>query len=308
MVKQHVLALHRPILMLSCLGMLIAGTAHAAADAAADSIEPDAASSKGSLPGPNQLFLSQLTFYERNYFISGFSKYSQAKFQLSLKYNLWPNETAHAVYVGYTQLSLWDIYVKSGPFTEINFSPILYHEYRVHKTQGLVDWYCGASRLRLALDHSSNGAGGTASRAFNRLSSALAFGCYGANDQHFEVDLRAWPPLIFDSENENMEQYIGYSELTLEWRSPHSNRWYGNVELAAKFRKGEAIAVTRGTMIFDAAWNPDYGPATARVWRFMPYFYAQFFTGYYDSLQTYDLLQTHFRVGIGINDIADGLR
>jgi outer membrane phospholipase A len=117
--------------------------------------------------------------------------------------------------------------------------------------------------------------------------------------------VQVWPPLIFDLEMEDMEEFIGYGELGLHWRSAQSGRWYGNVELGARARKGAAKAITRGAVILEGAWNPHYGPTTAQIWRFMPYLFAQFFTGYYESLSTYDVMQTHFRVGVGLTDLAD---
>lgn len=255
----------------------------------------------GSVTQRTDLFLSQLTFFERNYFIAGPRK-SQAKFQLSLRYNLWPNTTPHAVYVGYTQTSFWNIYEWSGPYTEFNFTPVLFYEYRVPRPENAKE-YCGPSFVRWALDHSSNGLVGVASRAFNRLSSTVATGCYNANGQHFETKVQLWPPLIFDGEQEDIEAYIGYGELTFEWASARSPRWIGQLELGARFRKGASEDPRRGAVYLDAAWNPTYSTAIANVWRFTPYLYAQFFTGYAESLSTYNIMHTHFRVGFGLNDV-----
>jgi len=300
--KQALARLRRLTPILACVGPFLALPARADPDESAQA--PDPAKQSKSLPIGNQLFLSQLTFYERNYFIMGFTDRSQAKFQLSLKYNLYPNESPHGVYVGYTQLSLWNVYEHSGPFTEIDFSPILFHEYRVQPRVTPVEGYCGASFSRLGLDHSSNGAGGRASRAFNRVSATTAFGCYGAETQHLEVKLQVWPPLIFDSENEDMEAFIGYGEITLAASTAQRGRWYGQLDVATRLRKGAHSAARRGAWIVDAAWNPYYGPASDRVWRFTPYLFAQFFTGYAESLSTYNFMQTHFRVGIGLTDGA----
>ncbi|HEX2880848.1 MAG TPA: phospholipase A [Polyangiaceae bacterium] len=258
---------------------------------------------KGSVSARTDLFLNQLTFFERSYFIAG-GRADQAKFQLSLKYNLWPNTTPHAVYVGYTQTSFWDIYEWSGPFTEFNFTPVLFYEYRIPRPQPQRSAeYCGPSFVRWALDHSSNGLVGTASRAFNRLSSTIATGCYSATGALFETRLQLWPPLIFDGENEDMEAYIGYGELTFNWASARSARGYGQVELSARFRKGASEDLRRGAVYLEAAWNPNYGAPVEGIWRFTPYLFAQFFTGYAESLSTYDIMHTRWRIGFGLNDI-----
>ena len=136
--------------LLSFVAPLLSSTAHAQ-----PSVPPPAGSTSeiASVPASTWLFLNQLTLHDRNYFITGFSKESQAKFQLSLKYNLWPNASAHAVYVGYTQLSFWNIYEPSQPFSEINFNPGLFYEYRVKPTAKIGESNCGPSLLGVALEH-----------------------------------------------------------------------------------------------------------------------------------------------------------
>lgn len=288
------------------IAALLSCPAHASAEddleSQSDSAVPQNAAPQSAVPQSTPLLLNQLTFFERNYFIAG-SRASQAKFQLSLKYNLWPNTSPHAVYLGYTQTSFWNIYEWSGPFTEFNFTPVLFYEYRVPRPNTYGGAYCGPSFVRWALDHSSNGLVGTASKAFNRLSSTVASGCYGPTGQRSEFKLQAWPPLIFDGENEDMEAFIGYFEVTLDWASERSSNWYGQVELATRLRKGASRQLRRGAVYLEAAWHPDYGSAVAEIWRFTPYLFAEFFTGYAESLSTYDAMQTHFRIGLGLNDI-----
>jgi outer membrane phospholipase A len=256
---------------------------------------------KGSVPARTELFFNQLTFFERSFFIAG-GRDDQAKFQLSLRYNLWPNTTPHAVYVGYTQTSYWDIYEWSGPFTEFNFTPMVFYEYRITRPENLKE-YCGPSFVRWTLDHSSNGLVGTASRAYNRLSSTIATGCYDRSGSVLETRIQLWPPLIFDGENEDMEAYIGYGELTFNWASARSARGYGQVELSARFRKGASEDLRRGAVYLEAAWNPDYGAPVKGIWRFTPYLFTQFFTGYAESLSTYDIMHTRWRIGFGLDDL-----
>jgi outer membrane phospholipase A len=100
-----------------------------------------------------------------------------------------------------------------------------------------------------------------------------------------------------------MEVYIGYGELIFNWVSARSTRGYGQVELSARFRKGASEDLRRGAMYFEAAWNPNYGAPVEGIWRFTPYLFAQFFTGYAESLSTYDIMHTRLRVGFGLNDL-----
>lgn len=242
-----------------------------------------------------------LTFYERNYIITGFSEASQAKFQLSIKYNIWPNKSAHSVYFGYTQLSFWDIYDYSTPFAEINFNPVAVYEYRLKRPEPSAYWYCGTTLFRAALEHSSNGKSGLESRAFNRIVGTTTFGCYGSQQEHLEVRFDVWPPLLFAAENPDLTDFIGYTELTVQWLSEQRGTWYGQVELATKLRKGASAGAGVGALYLDASWRPNYGELS-QLFRFTPYLFMQFFTGYAESLSTYNVPQTHFRVGLGLVD------
>src|SRR6187200_647431 len=93
---------------------------------AAAAVEPGAnASPGGTPPGPttapsHEAELDLLTFYKDNYFITGFTMETEAKFQVSAKFDIWPNRGQHAVYFAFTQKSLWDIYRTSQPFVESN--------------------------------------------------------------------------------------------------------------------------------------------------------------------------------------------
>jgi len=53
-----------------------------------------------------------------------------------------------------------------------------------------------------------------------------------------------------------------------------------------------------GSFESDARWRPRYGD----FWRFTPYLYGQFFTGYGETLLSYDRSHSAIRVGIGFTD------
>jgi hypothetical protein len=58
----------------------------------------------------NEPELDILTFHRSNYWLTGFTKATEVKFQFSFKYDLWPNRGHHTIYLAYTQKSLWDLY------------------------------------------------------------------------------------------------------------------------------------------------------------------------------------------------------
>ena len=87
-----------------------------------------AATVSSALP-PRKADLDLLTLYKDNYFLTGFSTATEAKFQFSAKFDIWPNRGPHAVYFAVTQRSLWDVYQASQPFRENNYEPELLYTY-----------------------------------------------------------------------------------------------------------------------------------------------------------------------------------
>ena len=82
--------------------------------------------------------------YQRNYFVLGDPN---AKFQLSFK---WKILNLEKLYFGYTQLSFWSIFKKSGPFKDIIFSPELFYRFNIN--------FLNYSNVDLGLyQHKSNG-------------------------------------------------------------------------------------------------------------------------------------------------------
>jgi len=75
--------------------------------------------------------------------------------------------------------------------------------------------------------------------------------------------------------------------------------WLGDWELATHLRKGTKNW-TVGSVELDGRWRPRYGD----FWRFTPYLYAQFFSGYGETLLNYDRSSTAFRIGIGFTDLS----
>ncbi len=120
------------------------------------------ASPGGTPPSPtaapsHEAELDLLTFYKDNYFITGFTMQTEAKFQFSAKFDLWPNRGQHAVYFAFTQKSLWDIYRTSLPFVENNYAPELFYSYfhvpgRYEPQPG-----CGFFFERVGIVHESTG-------------------------------------------------------------------------------------------------------------------------------------------------------
>ena len=82
--------------------------------------------------------------------------------------------------------------------------------------------------------------------------------------------------------------------------SEGQKNWWSEADIALLLRKGTSRVISRGSIQLDARWRPHY----ADFWRFTPYIYVQLFSGYGETLLTYDRSVTAFRVGLGLSDTS----
>jgi phospholipase A1 len=241
-----------------------------------------------------------LTFHEANYFISGFTEDTQAKFQFSIKYDLWPNRTAHAFYFFYTQRSFWDVWSfdASSPFVESNYNPGLFWRWYGDESRQTRSG-CSFVLLDSGVEHESNGESSARSRSWNRVFSSATYACVGADHAFVSWSPELWFPFAL-AENSDIVDYVGYGQLSVRVGSPESRRWYGSVEMGVTGRRGTR---SHGSVLVEVAWKPGYRDLTDKL-RFTPYLYAQYFRGYAESLLTYDRNGESVRVGFGFRDTA----
>ena len=177
------------------LGAWLSTRALAAAEATPS--EPPAATppSPSNAPRPSEeAQLDLLTFYKDNYFITGFTMDTEAKFQFSAKFDIWPNRGKHAAYFAFTQKSLWDIYRTSQPFAENDYAPELFYSYfhapgRYDPKPG-----CGFFLERVGAIHESTGEQGDNSRGWNRVYGESRFACYDPAHRYVAFALQLWAP------------------------------------------------------------------------------------------------------------------
>ncbi|MEI9948755.1 MAG: phospholipase A [Pseudomonadota bacterium] len=271
---------------------------------AAAAAEPTAkASPGGTPPGPttapsHEAELDLLTFYKDNYFITGFTMETEAKFQFSAKFDIWPNRGQHAVYFAFTQKSLWDIYRTSQPFVENNYAPELFYSYFHVRGRYDPEPGCGFFFERAGILHESTGEQGAESRGWNRVYGESRFACYDPAHRYAAATLQLWLPFGM-KDNPDIASYQGYGELSLSVGSDRGRGWLGDWELGSHVRKGTKNWSV-GSLELDGRWRPRYGDS----WRFTPYLYTQLFTGYGETLLSYDRSSTAFRIGIGFTDLS----
>jgi phospholipase A1 len=241
-----------------------------------------------------------LTFYKDNYFITGFTRSVEAKFQFSAKFDLWPNRGPSAVYFAYSQKSLWNMYLRSSPFAETNYNPEVFYTFYHHEGRYDPPPGCGFFHERAGAEHESNGLSGATSRGWDRIYVESRYDCHTEKGLFATVTLKVWAPPFFKSDNPDIVHYLGYGELSLDAGGDRGSGWVDQWDLAVTVRKGTSASIPVGSVQVDGRWRP----ATGSLWRFTPFLYAQIFTGYGETLLSYDHSVTAFRVGIGLSDIS----
>jgi phospholipase A1 len=261
---------------------------------------PDAAAPTSGMDGGSLLY-DLLTFYKDNYFLTGFTKSQEVKFQFSAKFDLWPNESAHAVYLAYSQKALWNAYLNSSPFQENDYNPELFYAFFHHPGRYVAPPGCAFFEERVGFEHESNGLGGTTSRGWDRVYGETRFSCYRRVRGFASATLRVWaPPFGVDAYNPDILNYVGFGELTLALGSDRGQGWLDQWNLSGTVRKGTSASLGVGSVEVDGRWRPPNGD----IWRLTLYLYAQLFVGYEEMLLTYNRPVTAFRIGIGLSDIS----
>jgi outer membrane phospholipase A len=291
--------------------------------------------SRDDCDGKTYICYDLLSTHRLNYILSGVTGSTEVKFQFSVKYNLWPNESPSSVHLGYTQKSKWDLYRVSAPFLETNYDPEIFYTYdfRGHGTahttaqspssepssskppstggplEGTevedlspppdVTTRCAISYLRGGVEHESNGLGDQNSRAWNRAYASGLGGCDLTAAAYVVAGLKVWAPPLFIASNPDISKYLGSGELSLSV-GVNSDAWYGAFEIAAVARKGWRASWKAGDVEVDARWRPGYA-SLSTAWRFVPYLFGQMYTGYGETLLDYNNPETSFRIGIGLS-------
>ena len=225
------------------------------------------------------------SLFKDNYFIFGgpinhkMTKHnSDAKFQVSLQIRLTNNTLPwnSYLYFYYTQKVFWSILEESLPMTDLNFNPgiglakPLYSDGR----------YIG--KLKLQIEHESNGKDSISSRSWNRISA-------GANiivDNTLMIHGKVWIPIIDGENNKDILDYCGIYQVGTQVMS-ENQKWTGSVTLVK--RKG---------------WKLNYNVIAEISYRFSKRsdwsIFAQYYCGYGEGLLNYNRHVSKIRAGIVI--------
>lgn len=226
------------------------------------------------------------TIYKDNYVITGTSfaggkinKYnSDAKFQISLRHRLYRKLLPYRIYIflTYTQISFWDIYRKSAPFSETNYNPTL----------GFGKNFIRNKRIEgigmIQFEHESNGRDSIQSMSWNRITFT---GIY-IPDQNFTLQAKAWIAMMLSKYNKHITRYAGIGHLGLTYASDNG-----------RF-SASALMIKRGGWNLNANWQ--MGIAYRLFKADNQFLYLQYYTGYSESLIHFNEFQRYLRIGFVI--------
>jgi len=189
------------------------------------------------------------------------------------------------LYVGYSQLMMWNIYKHSAPLRDVNYNPELFYRYTFGTDQARwidIGFY----------EHESNGFDDTTSRSWDR--SYLRYhGNFAISDYwHFLWNLKVWWAYHKDKWSNDLMKYRGAWELDFTLKNLMS--WI--------FEADEInMRIFPGGRYYT---NPIEGGqeltlrGKIRAKNFLPYLVIQLFHGYGENLLDYK--RDHFEVRAGL--------
>jgi len=180
--------------------------------------------------------------------------------------------------MAYTQMSYWQVYVKSAYFRETNYEVEAFLRKRI-----IPNWWGN-----LGMDHQSNGRGGALERSWNRLYVDIMF-----SNSNWMVSMRPWLPVLTNISGSNIynpdiAHYLGY----------------GRVVIAYKLRKlrGSTISLMMRNLICSDFKRPAYKFSLSFPIYYALKGYIQVFSGYGQSLIEYNHRTTSVGIGLALSD------
>ena len=214
---------------------------------------------------------------------------TEAKFQISLKVPLASNSIfveGDQIFFGFTLQSWWQLYSDdiSKPFRETNYQPEF-----VYMAPSNFHPFGGNSGIIFGFEHQSNGRSLTLSRSWNRI-----YAHYLYEKRNFALSFKPWYRIkeetksdIYDEGDDNPDilDYMGHFELSMVYKL------YDTYEFSFKGR--ENFATHNGYAEIGVTF-PLWGKLKG---------YAQFSSGYGESMIDYNYNQNRFGIGIALTDL-----
>ncbi len=210
----------------------------------------------------------------------------EAKMQISLRAKMAEDILLPGadLWFAYTQRSLWQVWDQddSAPFRSTDYQPEAIYVIPVPQRLGELPFGWNLRMLQLGIAHQSNGQSDPYSRSWNRTYVGL-----GLERGNLALSLRANARLPEPSNDQNPDlvSYVGRGEVSLNWfpgKSTVSMTWRSNF-----------TTLDRGSLQVDLTHPVFADSPTGLRW------YAQFFSGYGETLLDYNHYQN--RLGLGLS-------
>jgi phospholipase A1/A2 len=224
----------------------------------------------------------KLTRNKDIYFILGIP---DTKVQISFKYKPMSNFN---LFLGYTQLMLWELNKPSLPFKDVNYNPEIFYRIQFPK-------HTFVKSIDLGLfEHKSNGRDGDASRAWSgsyvKLNTVVRFYKWTFN---WDIKTFIFYNFSIDDTNWDIRDYTGFWSMRVYFVNFYeSEHFVDRLEMYLAFNNGGRFSQT-----FSKA-SEELGLKIRMGWgKVYPYLFFQLFHGYNEALLEYNKEYVAYRVG-----------
>jgi outer membrane phospholipase A len=235
-------------------------------------------------------FLANLSAYEPIYAVYGPGTDSDARLQISFKYQLFGRAGevgadapwANGLHFAFTQRLYWNLGAESSPFRNVDYLPELFYLVPARPLAGRAT-IGGQAGFR----HESNGRGGADSRSFNTIY-VQPVATMPLGEWKLALGPRLWAYVGSDKDNPDIRRYRGNAGLFAEIGQDKGWRLSITSRLNPAGGRGAVDALV------------SY-PLDRVVWRELKlYAFGQAFAGYGENLLDYDRRATRLRLGVGL--------
>ena len=233
-------------------------------------------------------FLPNLTAYEPVYAVYGPGTDSDARLQISFKYQLLGDARdaerrwIDGFHFAFTQRLYWNLGRESSPFRNVDYLPELFYLVPPRPVSSAVT-LGGQAGFR----HESNGRGGLDSRSYNTIY-VQPYASTALGDYKLTVAPRLWLYAGSLDDNPDIRRYRGNAGLLVE--IGRDDGW--RLTTQGRLNPGS------GKGALDALLSYPLDVAVARDLKL--YAFGQGFVGYGENLLDYRRHQTRLRIGIGL--------
>lgn len=235
-------------------------------------------------------YIGNLSAYEPTYAVYGPGTNSDARLQLSFKYQLFGSRAheggralADGLYFAYTQRMFWDLGANSLPFRNIDFQPEAFY---VTAPKVLSDK--ATLSAQIGVRHESNGRDGDDSRSMNTIYLAPMAAFTLADDLRLTVQPRVWLFVGDLSDNPDIRRYRGNSGISFQIGRENGWRFSSLTRFSFSSGKGSTSGELSYPLRRLLGGGPDF------------YLFGQGFAGYGENLLDYNRRITRLRIGVAL--------